>query len=101
MDVRGSYSVRPANKRSGPPRRRSEAPAETLTSIHGIGPATATVVLAVHDPTTYVAGDRYMIIALLGEGRVLQLSDYPRISPNAVNRTQVSRTQLRFSCSNT
>ena len=32
---------------------------ETLTSIPGIGPATATVVLAFHDPTEYAVGDRY------------------------------------------
>ncbi|WP_245634128.1 hypothetical protein [Halalkalicoccus paucihalophilus] len=52
---------------------------ETLTSIPGIGPATATGVLAVHDPTNYAIGDRYRVAALLGEDRTLQLSDYPRL----------------------
>jgi hypothetical protein len=52
---------------------------ETLTSIPGIGPATATGVLAVHDPTNYAIGDRYLVAALLGEDRTLRLSDYPRL----------------------
>ncbi|WP_122090971.1 hypothetical protein [Halalkalicoccus subterraneus] len=52
---------------------------KTLTSIPGIGPATATVVLAFHDPMNYAVGDRYMIAALLGEDRALRFSDYPRI----------------------
>ncbi|MFC6907033.1 hypothetical protein [Halalkalicoccus tibetensis] len=51
----------------------------TLTSIPGIGPATATVVLAFHEPTNYAVGDQYMIAALLGEDRALRLSDYPRL----------------------
>ncbi|KYH24712.1 hypothetical protein HAPAU_30880 [Halalkalicoccus paucihalophilus] len=51
----------------------------TLTSIPGIGPATATVVLTFHDPTTYVVGDRYMVTALFDEDRALCLSDYPRL----------------------
>lgn len=33
----------------------------TLTSIPGIGLATATVVLAFYDPTNYAVGDRYMM----------------------------------------
>lgn len=52
---------------------------ETLTSIPGIGPATATVILAFHDPTNYVVGDRYMVATLLGEDRNMQFSDYPRL----------------------
>lgn len=52
---------------------------KTLTSIPGIGPAIATVVLAFHDPTNYAVGDRYMVAALLGEDRALRLSDYPRL----------------------
>lgn len=51
----------------------------TLTSIPGIGTATATVVLAFHDPRNYAVGDRYMIAALFGDDRALRLSDYPRI----------------------
>jgi hypothetical protein len=51
----------------------------TLTSIPGIGPATATVVLAFHDPTNYAVGDRYVIAALFGGDRALRLSDYPRL----------------------
>lgn len=33
----------------------------TLTSIPGIGPATASVLLTFHDPTGYAVGDRYLI----------------------------------------
>lgn len=56
---RGPCSVCPANKRSGLLGRRSKAPAETPTSIPGIGTATATVVLVFHDPTNYAVGNRY------------------------------------------
>ncbi|ADJ16660.1 hypothetical protein [Halalkalicoccus jeotgali] len=52
---------------------------KTLTSIPGIGPATATVVLTFHDPMNYAVGDRYMIAVLFGEDRTLRLSDYSRI----------------------
>ncbi|WP_162994014.1 hypothetical protein [Halalkalicoccus subterraneus] len=52
---------------------------ETLTSIPGIGPATATVVLAFHDPMNYAIGDRYIVAALFGEDRALRFSDYPRL----------------------
>ncbi|WP_336365311.1 hypothetical protein [Halalkalicoccus salilacus] len=51
----------------------------TLTSIPGIGPATATVVLTFRDPANYAVGDRYMVAALFGEDRALRLSDYPQI----------------------
>ncbi|MFC6907136.1 hypothetical protein [Halalkalicoccus tibetensis] len=51
----------------------------TLTSIPGIGPATATVVLAFHDPMNYAVGDRYMIAALFDDDRALRLSDYPQL----------------------
>ncbi len=62
---------------------------ETLTSIPEIGPAAATVVLAFHNPTTYVVGDRYMVAALLGEDRALRRSDYPRLRTTLRNGTQV------------
>jgi hypothetical protein len=52
---------------------------EALTSIPGIGPATATVVLAFHDPMNYAIGNRYMVAALFGEDRALRFSDYPRL----------------------
>ncbi|OYR56802.1 hypothetical protein [Halorubrum halodurans] len=48
----------------------------TLASIPGIGDATATVVLAFHDPTTYAVGDRYIMDALFGEDRGFRRSDY-------------------------
>ena len=49
---------------------------QTLSSIPGIGDATATVVLAFYDPTTYAVGDRYMIDVLFGEDRGFRRSDY-------------------------
>ncbi|WP_238532918.1 hypothetical protein [Halalkalicoccus jeotgali] len=36
-----------------------------------MGPATATVILAFHDPMNYAVGDRYMVAALLGDDRAL------------------------------
>jgi len=52
---------------------------QTLTSIPGIGSATATVVLSFYDPEEYAVGDQYMVDLLLGEDRQMRLSDYPRI----------------------
>lgn len=52
---------------------------KTLTSIPGIGAATATVILAFYDPVDYAIGDRYMIDALFGEDRGLRITDYPSI----------------------
>ncbi|KYH24090.1 hypothetical protein HAPAU_41690 [Halalkalicoccus paucihalophilus] len=52
---------------------------ETLTSIPGIRPASATVVLAFHDSMNYAIGDRYMIAALLGDDRALRRSVYLRL----------------------
>jgi len=49
---------------------------QTLASIPGIGDATATVVLAFYDPTTYAVGDRYIIEVLFGEDRGFRRSDY-------------------------
>jgi hypothetical protein len=52
---------------------------QTLTSIPGIGSATATVVLSFYDPGEYAVGDQYMVDILFGEARQMRLSDYPRI----------------------
>lgn len=52
---------------------------ETLSAIPGIGPATATLVLAFHDPENYAIGDRYIKHALLGTDDTLNLTDYPKI----------------------
>lgn len=50
-----------------------------LTSIHGIGPATATVILAFHDPASYVVGDRDMVAALFDDNRALRFSNSLRL----------------------
>jgi hypothetical protein len=52
---------------------------QTLTSIPGIGSATATVVLSFYDPDEYAVGDQYMVDLLFGEDRQMRPSDYPRI----------------------
>lgn len=52
---------------------------ETLTSIPGIGPATASVVLAFYDPTRYAVGDRYIVAALLDADRSMRTTDYALI----------------------
>jgi endonuclease III-like uncharacterized protein len=52
---------------------------KTLTSIPGVGNATATVILAFYDPTNYAVGDRYIVHALLGKDQDMGLTDYPRI----------------------
>jgi hypothetical protein len=52
---------------------------QTLSSIPGIGDATATVVLAFYDPTTYAVGDRYIIDVLFGEDRGFRRSDYTKL----------------------
>lgn len=52
---------------------------ETLSSIPGIGYATATVVLAFYDPKTYAVGDRYMVDVLLGEERPMRATDYSKL----------------------
>jgi hypothetical protein len=52
---------------------------KTLRSIPGIGPATATVVLAFYDPVNYAVGDRYIIDELFGEDRGFRVSDYPKL----------------------
>lgn len=52
---------------------------ETLNAIPGVGFATATVVLAFHDPARYAIGDRYIMHALIGEDRLMRATDYPEI----------------------
>ena len=52
---------------------------ETLTSIPGIGPATASVVLAFYDPTHSAVGDRYIVAALLDADRSMRITDYAPI----------------------
>lgn len=52
---------------------------KTLTSIPGVGPATATVILAFYDPENYGVGDRYIINEFFGEDRTMRVTDYPTI----------------------
>lgn len=52
---------------------------QALTSIPGIGPAIASVVLAFNDPRTRAIGDRYLMDELLGEERGMTARDYPRL----------------------
>lgn len=52
---------------------------KTLQSIPGIGPATATVVLAFYDPENYAIGDRYILDAFFGDDRTIRATDYPKI----------------------
>jgi hypothetical protein len=52
---------------------------KTLKSIPGIGPATATVILAFYDPENYAIGDRYILDELFGEDRTIRVTDYPKI----------------------
>lgn len=52
---------------------------QTLSSIPGVGSATATVVLMFYDPTEYAVGDRYIMDTLFGEDRGMRANDYPDI----------------------
>lgn len=52
---------------------------ETLSSIPGIGSATATVVLMFYDPTNYAVGDRYIMDTLFEKDRGMRANDYPDI----------------------
>lgn len=52
---------------------------KTLSSIPGIGYATATVILTFNDPESYAVGDRYMVDLLLEEDRQMRVTDYPKI----------------------
>lgn len=52
---------------------------KTLSSIPGIGGATATVILTFYDPQSYAVGDRYMVDLFLDEDRQMRVTDYPKI----------------------
>jgi hypothetical protein len=52
---------------------------KTLSSIPGIGGATATVVLTFYDPDNYAVGDRYMVDIFFNEDRQMRITDYPKI----------------------
>lgn len=56
-----------------------EVQLKTLSSIPGIGYATATVVLTFYNPERYAVGDRYMVDVLLGEDRQMRVTDYPKL----------------------
>lgn len=49
---------------------------KTLSSIPGIGGATATVILTFYNPAIYAVGDRYMVDMFLGEDRQMRMTDY-------------------------
>lgn len=52
---------------------------ETISSIPGVGAATATVVLMFYDPENYAVGDRYLNDELLGNDRSVSAAEYSRI----------------------
>jgi hypothetical protein len=52
---------------------------KTLSSIPGIGYATATVVLTFYDPERYAVGDRYMVDLFFDEDRPMRVTDYPKL----------------------
>jgi len=52
---------------------------QTLSSIPGVGFATATVVLTFTDPENYAVGDRYILDVLFDEDKQMGATDYPRI----------------------
>ena len=56
-----------------------EVQLKTLSSIPGIGYATATVVLTFYDPERYAVGDRYMVDLFFGEDRQMRVTDYPKL----------------------
>lgn len=56
-----------------------EVQLKTLSSIPGIGYATATVVLTFYDPEQYAVGDRYMIDLFFNEDRQMRVTDYPKL----------------------
>lgn len=56
-----------------------EVQLKTLSSIPGIGYATATVVLTFYDPERYAVGDRYMMDLFFGEDRQMRVTDYPKL----------------------
>lgn len=50
-----------------------------LSSIPGVGYATATVVLTFYDPERYAVGDRYMFDLFFREDRQMRVTDYPEL----------------------
>lgn len=56
-----------------------EVQLKTLSSIPGIGYATATVVLTFYDPERYAVGDRYMVDLFSDEDRQMRVTDYPKL----------------------
>jgi len=56
-----------------------EVQLKTLSSIPGIGYATATVVLTFYDPEQYAVGDRYMVDLFFDEDRQMRGTDYPTL----------------------
>jgi len=56
-----------------------EVQLKTLSSIPGIGYATATVVLTFYDPEQYAVGDRYMVDLFFDEDRQMRVTDYPTL----------------------
>ena len=52
---------------------------KTLSSIPGIGYATATVVLTFYDPEQYAVGDRYMVDLFFDDDRQMRVTDYPKL----------------------
>jgi hypothetical protein len=59
---------------------------KTLSSIPGIGYATATVVLTFYDPERYAVGDRYMVDLFFDEDRQMRVTDYPKLLSELRNR---------------
>lgn len=52
---------------------------EILSTLPGVGAATATVLLAFNDPENYVVGDRYMSGELLGIDKQITATSYPKL----------------------
>lgn len=52
---------------------------DTITSIPGVGAATATVVLMFYDPEVYAVGDRYLKHEFLDIDRSMRVTEYPKI----------------------
>ncbi len=52
---------------------------EILSTLPGVGAATATVLLAFNDPENYAVGDRYMNDELLGEDKQITATSYPKL----------------------
>ena len=52
---------------------------QILSTLPGVGAATATVLLAFHDPENYAVGDRYMNDELLGADEQITATSYPKL----------------------